>query len=261
MNSIHAALTRRYCPPEWALFFEVGDATGGRQRRRADAVAMSCWPSRGLEIHGFEIKVDRRDWIKELRAPEKSAAVQVYCDRWWIVAAAGIVESGELPPTWGLLVHERGKLFQKNEAPKLKPKALTKDFVASLLRAASQRFVDRSAVEALAEEKAASRVASEVQRALLNAEHGRSNHERLERQWAELEEVVGKDIVFRLKSAGVRYRERFGMPAGEDTLGDAIRFVLSGGLEKQHEELERLRVGALSIADRVAGVIGKGAAE
>lgn len=59
---IEAALARIYSQPEWAILFDVGNATGGRATRRADAVAMSLWPSRGLELYGFEIKVSRADW-------------------------------------------------------------------------------------------------------------------------------------------------------------------------------------------------------
>ncbi len=62
---------------------------------------MNLYPSRGLEINGFEVKGSRQDWIKELKSPEKSAPVQRFCDRWWIVAPAGIIQPGELPPTWG----------------------------------------------------------------------------------------------------------------------------------------------------------------
>jgi hypothetical protein len=62
---------------------------------------MNLYPSRGLEINGFEVTASRQDWIKELKSPEKSAPVQRFCDRRWIVAPAGIIQPGELPPTWG----------------------------------------------------------------------------------------------------------------------------------------------------------------
>lgn len=58
---IKAALRAKFCAPEWAIMFEVGDGTGASQSRWADAVAMNLWPSRGLQIHGFEIKAHRSD--------------------------------------------------------------------------------------------------------------------------------------------------------------------------------------------------------
>ncbi len=50
--------------------------------RAADAVAMDLWPSKGLEIHGHEVKVSRSDWLSELKQPEKCEPVKRYCDRW-----------------------------------------------------------------------------------------------------------------------------------------------------------------------------------
>lgn len=47
---VKSLLRARFCSPEWAIFFEVGDGTGSAQRRWADAVAMNMYPSRGLEI-------------------------------------------------------------------------------------------------------------------------------------------------------------------------------------------------------------------
>lgn len=137
---LNAAILRRFCAPEWSTFFEVRDATGfSGAGRSADAVAMNCYPSRGLEIHGIEVKSYRNDWIRELRNPEKSAAVQVYCDRWWIVTTPDIVKDGELPPTWGLLVtNGTGVLRQVVAAPKLTPKPIDRHFLASMLRSAQK---------------------------------------------------------------------------------------------------------------------------
>jgi hypothetical protein len=100
--SIFELLQKRYEAPAWALLPQVADGTGANANRRADAVAMSLYPSRGLEIHGFEIKVRRRDWLNELANPGKADAVAIHCDRWWIVAPPGVVELAELPTPWGL---------------------------------------------------------------------------------------------------------------------------------------------------------------
>lgn len=57
-DAIRHALRQKFPAQEYALFFEVRSATGFPGRlRSADALAMSLWPSRGLELHGFEIKV------------------------------------------------------------------------------------------------------------------------------------------------------------------------------------------------------------
>ena len=131
-------LAIRYPPPEWAFFPQARDSTG-YVSRTADAVVMNLWPSRGLEVHGFEVKVDRGDWLKELKTPEKATEIQKYCDRWWVVVPEkGIVQGGEIPPTWGLLVVSGGFLRCGVEGPKLNPVDLDRGFVAALLRNAAQ---------------------------------------------------------------------------------------------------------------------------
>lgn len=130
-----AALRERYKAPEYAFFEQVGDSTGHRQSRWADAVALSLWPSRGFHLHGFEIKVNRQDWKKELTNPAKAEAIQKYCDRWWIVCPSGLIETHELPPTWGLLsVDEKKRLHVTHAGPELAPAPMTVAFIASILR-------------------------------------------------------------------------------------------------------------------------------
>jgi len=141
-SDVRAALRARFEGRAWACFDEVGNATGSRCSRYADFIAVSLWPSRGLEIHGVEIKVSRTDWLKELRDPKKADDIQKFCDRWWVAAGSeSIVRAGELPPTWGLLeLNKRKRLVAKVEAPKLEPEQLTKGFVAALLRRAAHGF-------------------------------------------------------------------------------------------------------------------------
>ncbi len=138
-QQVRQALRKRYQAPAFALFEEVGNATGFGCSRHADAVAVSLWPSRGLTIQGIEIKVSRSDWKHELSDPAKADAIQQYCDHWWLAVGDGtIVQAGELPETWGLLVFRGGKMVCEKEAPKLEPKALDRNFVAALLRRAHE---------------------------------------------------------------------------------------------------------------------------
>lgn len=156
--SVLAALQRRYTESHgngdrWAFATHVKsgagfyDTTPGSfaYHRIADAVAMDLWPSKGLEIHGHEIKVSRSDWLAELKQPEKSWPVRRYCDRWWLVVSdRSIIKPGELPEGWGLMaIGERtgGATVEQYArvvvaAPKLKPEAISRDFIAPLLRAA-----------------------------------------------------------------------------------------------------------------------------
>lgn len=88
---------------EHAFLSHVRNAAGFDARRTFDAVAVNLWPSRGLTIEVYEIKVSRSDWQRELKKPDKAEDACRIADRFTIVAPAGCVHDGELPPTWGLI--------------------------------------------------------------------------------------------------------------------------------------------------------------
>lgn len=157
-SDIRAALSRKFCAPEWAIFYEVGEGTGARGGRYADAVAMNLWPSRGCELHGFEIKVSRSDWLNELKQPDKSEPVQRNCDRWWVVTPADIIKPGELPPTWGHYIVKGNGLNVATIAPQLERANWQPPFLAALLRRAHEHAaasVRDGINEAMAGERAA----------------------------------------------------------------------------------------------------------
>lgn len=143
-GDVFDAIARRYAQPEWIVLPEVRNATGFRQRvRYADAIAMNMYPSRGLQIHGFEIKIRRSDWLKELKTPDKADEIGRYCDQWWIVAPAGVINDGEVPAAWGWYeARKRGLFVMKKPAPIHKIEPVNRAFVASLLRGATC-MVDR----------------------------------------------------------------------------------------------------------------------
>lgn len=139
MKSIHEQLRERYPAPEWAIFSEVANGPGSTTRRYADAIAMSLFPSRGLDIHGFEVKTSRSDWLRELKKPQKAELIAGYCDFWWVVAGdEKVAEKNEVPRNWGLLVSKGDVLRQVKGAERLEPKPLDRKFVAAILRRADE---------------------------------------------------------------------------------------------------------------------------
>lgn len=187
-NEIRAAMAKRWAAPEYALMWEVGNATGSGARRFADAVIMSLWPSRGLELHGVEIKVSRSDWKREAADPTKAEAVARYCDRWWVHTAPGVVDDlSALPPLWGLREFD-GKAWRTvREAEKSAAEPVDRQFLAALLRRADEtmrRMVDEAAREGQEKtraeaEQARKMRAEEIQRAvdlrMLNLEDAAKN--------------------------------------------------------------------------------------
>lgn len=151
---LRAALLERYPRAEYALLEEVcEDVIGGK--RRADAMVLNFWASRGRELQGFEVKSHRSDWLREMKDPSKAEALARFCDRWWIIddSEQDAVKREELPPTWGLLVRRGKKLVQVLPAAKLTPVERPWSFVCSLIRraqgdvAASEQRVSAEAIE------------------------------------------------------------------------------------------------------------------
>lgn len=214
----------RFCQPEWAMLEQVANKTGWASRT-LDAVAMSLWPSRGLEVHGIEVKVHRGDWIREKRNPEKADDFFKHFDRFWLVAEADVVAEGELPPTWGLLVvAPDGKSLQmRTDAPKGAPQELGRKFVAAILRRVDQQYVPSVRVRQLAEEIAAER-----------AKLAEANLECLRASVAKFEAASGVEI-----SAW----------RGEASIGAAVKVVLEGGFAGASEHLERVITGIRQTAD------------
>jgi hypothetical protein len=141
-------LAVRYAPPEWIFLPELANRTGyaetpgARALHVADAVAFSPWPSRGLAVHGFEIKVARSDWLRERRNPEKGEGFGKYCQYWWLVVAERqLVKRAELPDTWGLLVPKGTKLRVVVPARRRKARPMDALMAAALLRCVASRWL------------------------------------------------------------------------------------------------------------------------
>jgi hypothetical protein len=120
----------------YQVFFEVGNDTGTRVTRHADAVSIGIWPSTGHTIHGYEIKVSRGDFLAEMKDPAKAMPVMQYCHRWSLLTPPGLVKVDELPPNWGLSTYDGKTMRQVKAAPMLQPVPVSPGFVAALVRRA-----------------------------------------------------------------------------------------------------------------------------
>lgn len=212
-----------FAQPEYVVIREVANVTGAAYSRRyADGIAMSVWPSRGLELHGLETKVSRSDWTKELHNPAKAEAVYQFCDRWWLVVGdESIVKDGELPPTWGLLVPYRESLKAKVSAPKLEATPITRAFLASLLRKSVEQSVDTA--ELTAAKAQAREEGVKVGEAIAN------------RQLKDLRDLAAKVAEFE-NASGVNIRYGW---QGAKKIGEAVRRVLDG--EMPLDALKKVR--------------------
>ena len=220
---VMALLRERYAPPEFALLPQVRSRTGySGPIRTADALAMSLYPSRGLLLHGFEVKVSRSDWLRELKEPDKAEEIVAYCDRWWIVVGdEKIVQPGELPPTWGLLVPRRGKLAIKVDAPELSAAPMSRAFLAALLRNVAEATKDVVPRAEIVDQIVAARALGET----IGARETADDLARL-RKTVETFEA----------QAGIKIDAYHGMHIGE-----AVRAVMNDGLVQRRRELDGIK--------------------
>lgn len=234
-RAIKDALALRFAAPEWACFFEVASGTGAQAGRSADALAMNMFPSRGLRVHGVEVKASRSDWLRELKNPAKAEAIQRYCDHWWIAAPAGLVKPEELPPTWGLLELNGKTLRQRVAAPVLDAEPMGRPFIASLLRSASgaaARDLHNQVAKATEVERAS--VAERVKR---EVDWATRAHRDLQEKVREFEEESGLTIAK-------------GWHGGKE-VGRAVRLVQSIGLTSLYGGVRGMAEQARKLANSV----------
>jgi hypothetical protein len=198
MNANEQAIIRllrnRYPASSAALLPQVADRTAGASRI-ADAIVMQLWPSNGLRIEGFEIKVSRGDWRRELKDLGKAETIYRFCDLWWIITTANVIDDGDLPETWGHLEVDGDKLVVRKHAkpnPAVDPP--TRVFVASLLRAMQKWETGEDVVK-----KLEAKIRAELQKAAPPSIHFRDhkvqeNYEKLKANVEAFEKASGIHI-------------------------------------------------------------------
>lgn len=207
---------------EYAFMRQVRNAAGFDAKRTFDGVSVGLWPSRGLDIHVYEVKVSRSDWQRELAKPQKAEDAAQVADRFTIVAPRDVVPVDEVPPTWGL-IHAYGGIALEEELPpafegqlpqkvtrvegrKLRvvrrapllrpgqnlPTSVPRSFLVPMLRAAGAVPDPVSPTQRQIDEAAAAAVARDRERAARDAElRGRENDSavRILRRFRELSGV------------------------------------------------------------------------
>lgn len=195
-DQVMAALRARYTAPQHAFLAEVPNATGASAARRVDALAMGLWPSRGLLLEGFEVKVSRSDWLREVKKPEKAEPFVRFLDRFWLVVGdEEIVNLEEVPLPWGVMALRGKRLHTIKDAEALSPEPPTRPFLAALMR---QIYDQGSGAD----------VAKLVEQQV--GEVRREANKRLE-LWRESERTNRRDALTRLQGEVKAFEERSGM--------------------------------------------------
>lgn len=144
------AYTKDLDSKRYVVMTEVNDETGHGASRRADLLIADTWPSGKDRLAGYEVKVSRQDWLKEIKDPLKSDTFLHYCSSWYLmVPDMRIIKSGELPEAWGLIVVDPvkgyGRTMKAAPIRKTKLEEWPVPFVLAMLRCAGERAreVDR----------------------------------------------------------------------------------------------------------------------
>ncbi len=227
-------LEARFPKREYAFLSEVRNSTGFAARTRtADAIALSLWPSRGLLLHGIEIKQYGGDWRRERDTPEKAEEIARFCDFWWLALTdVNIAPIEEVPVTWGVLApsEDGTQLVQVRAATKMEPQPWSRGFMAAVLRNASNSMVPAQAVDRKVEDARLAGIKEGEKRA--------ADIQELERL-----RKLEQDVITFEKASGVFIGKVWGWQATDSKkLGEALKVIVDHGqsLKWQLEQLDRL---------------------
>lgn len=227
-------LRTRYAAPAWAFLEQVANGTGFAADRHVDAIAMGVWPSRGLELIGFEVKVSRNDWRRELRKPDKAEPIAARMDRFYVVAPADVVPRDEVPSAWGLIEVVGGKkLIERKPAEKLEPKPLDHLFLAAILRKAAAASPTLE-MQAEARRQAHDEVEQDLDHRVEQRTYGlQSELDRLRERVQAFEARTGIPLEKHEQNGW------YGFPSG-DELAAAVLFLARGGTQRARQQLRSL---------------------
>lgn len=215
--NIVTALLKYYVAPEYAIAFEVAHGTGFNANRHLDAVAMDLWPSRGLALHGIEIKVDLYDWRREKRDPEKAEQVARYLDYFWIAAPKGVVPIAELPHAWGMLeMNDKGVLSISKQAIRTDAQPVNRNFLAAMMRAAG-RGINPNSVQHIIEEENRKREEQFNERVKWRAEEMTERANQGAKNWQDL-----------IAALGTEFHDAARFAADRDTIAAIVAVYKSG---------------------------------
>jgi hypothetical protein len=221
-EDIEQLLRNRFSPPAFAFLPQVRNQTGYcRQIRTADVLVMGLYPSRGLYLSGFEIKVNRGDWLNELKHPDKAEAIAQFCDFWWIVAPKDIVKIEELPNNWGLMIPFGTTTKIIRQANLLSPNPIDKPFLAGILRKAQETITPEAELDKARDESYAK--GRETERYV-----NKSNNEVLLRLQQQIKEFENNSGII------------FNQWTDAKELGQAVKLVVSGEYLRLKQKIERL---------------------
>lgn len=254
-DELHERLERRVLGPEGQgnrayLLKEVQIG-----ERRADALSIGLWPSRGIKLEGFELKTNRRDWLREYEDHTKAEPAMQVCDHFWLVANPDVLQPGELPEKWGLLISNgrRRHLKVEKPAPQLQPELeapISRLLLPTLLRCVgSLNRTEMAEWREQAREEAKQQVANQQASLEHQLEGTRERLRELEAAWQGFCEKAGVDF-YDWTRADAEHME---------LVGEIAQALRAGprGIKRMAERIRHMETETLGIATKLADAAGK----
>ena len=106
--------------PGWARHQgdgDMDDAIRAGAEQRLDAFALHTWPSEKWRRVAYEVKTSTTDLRRELAQPAKCRAALALSNQFYLVAGPDVTVPADLPPGWGVMVVQGGRLVVTRKAP------------------------------------------------------------------------------------------------------------------------------------------------
>jgi hypothetical protein len=227
-NKVFNMLSKVFPDGAFALLAQVRNGTGYTRgtTRTADAIAVSCWPSRGLHLSGIEIKVSLSDWRHELANAAKANDIAQYCRYWYVAAPKGVVPIGEVPEKWGLIECDQKSIKIVKPAVALEEKPIDFPLLAAILRNVATSTVPKHQIDRIIADKVKER--TEVIQNSCDREQARR-----------------KEMIEQFEAAsGVKLSEW-----RASDIGQAVKDVLGGKYTNCEAMLKQIRITAKRILE------------
>jgi len=210
-HDLFLRLQGTFSAPAYITLEEVRDATGFDGQRTADAMAISLYRSRGKALWGFEMKVSRNDWLKELKQPEKAESIMRYCNYWGLVVPdKAIVKDGELPASWGMYVAQKNRLKCVVPCPILDPLPMSMTMLTALAYAINQRQ---------------SKVDEAALRAAKDAGYKEGSARTQSQYWQDTYKELSEKVEVYEKASGLQIKHGW---QNQEKVGEAVKLLLAG---------------------------------
>ncbi len=239
-ESLRSLIYSKYPEPSWISLSEIREGTGYNAGRSADVMSFGVWPSRGLEIIGFEIKCSRSDWTKELANPEKAEGLARYCNQWWLVTCDNVAKIEEIPTNWGWYTATKDGLKVMKQAVSLNPQEIERPLLMSIVRNISKNYVSSHLIN------------QEIQRKA--EELAKHRYDSREFELEGLRKLQKKYQEF-VKISGIDFNNEWNYRCTPKQVGTAVKIILDGYLIEDIEKIKQAAEKAKEAAETLGKIL------